>query len=76
VWTGYQNLPELNLENPAVRSHLYESTDSVVRTYLREGADGWRLDTACELGLDYLGALTAAAHEEKPGSLVVGEIVN
>ena len=76
VWTGYQNLPELNLENPAVRAHLYESRDSVVRTYLREGADGWRLDTAYELGQPYLGALTRAAHEQKPGSLVVGEIVN
>ena len=76
VWTGYQNLPELNLENPAVRAYLYESADSVVRTYLREGADGWRLDTAYELGREYLGALTRAAHEQKPGSLVVGEIVN
>jgi glycosidase len=76
VWTGYQNLPELNLENPAVRTYLYESRDSVVRTYLREGADGWRLDTAYELGRAYLGALTRAAHEQKPGSLVVGEIVN
>jgi glycosidase len=76
VWTGYQNLPELNLENPAVRTHLYESGDSVVRTYLRDGADGWRLDTAYELGLEFLDALTTAAHEQKPGSLVVGEIVN
>lgn len=76
VWTGYQNLPELNLENPAVRRHLYEAPDSVVRSYLREGADGWRLDTAFELGRTYLSALTQAAHDEKPGSLIVGEIVN
>jgi glycosidase len=76
VWTGYQNLPELNLENPAVRRYLYEAPDSVVRSYLRDGADGWRLDTAYELGLPYLRALTRASHREKPGSLVVGEIVN
>lgn len=75
-WTGFQNLPELNLENPAVRAYLYESPDSVVRSYLRDGADGWRLDTAYELGPDYLRDLTRAAHLEKPGSLVVGEIVN
>ena len=76
VWTGYQNLPELNLENPAVRRYLYEAPDSVVRRYLREGADGWRLDTAFELGYTYLRDLTRAAHEEKAGSLIVGEIVN
>lgn len=76
VWTGYQNLPELNLENPAVRSYLYGSPDSVVRGYLRDGADGWRLDTAFELGHQYLRDLTDAAHQQKPGSLVVGEIAN
>ncbi len=75
-WIGVQNLPELNLENPAVRGHLYADPGSVVRSYLRDGADGWRLDTAYELGYDYLRDLTRAAHEEKPGSLVVGEIVN
>ena len=76
AWTGFQNLPELNLENPAVRDYLYENPDSVVRSYLRDGADGWRLDTAYELGPEYLRDLTRAAHLEKPGSLVVGEIVN
>ncbi|MEF2279480.1 glycoside hydrolase family 13 protein [Deinococcus sp. YIM 134068] len=76
VWTGYHNLPELNLEHPAVRDHLYADPESVVRSYLRDGADGWRLDTAFELGHAYLRDLTRAAHEEKPGSLIVGEINN
>jgi glycosidase len=75
-WTGFQNLPELNLEHPAVRAYIYADPDSVVRSYLRDGADGWRLDTAFELGHTYLRDLTHAAHEEKPGSLIVGEIVN
>lgn len=76
VWTGFQNLPELDLENPAVQRDLWSGHDSVVRSWLREGADGWRLDTAFELGPRKLAALTAAAHAEKPGSLVVGEIAN
>jgi len=76
AWTGFQNLPELNLENLAVRRHLWLDADSVVRSYLRDGADGWRLDTAYELGQAFLRELTDAAHREKPGSLVVGEIVN
>jgi len=76
VWTGFQNLPELNLENPVVRNYLYASPESVVRSYLRDGADGWRLDTAYEFSHQFLRALTDAAHHQKPGSLVVGEIVN
>lgn len=76
TWKGVLNLPELNLENPAVRQHIWAGRDSVVRSYLRDGADGWRLDTAYELGPVMLAELTAAAHKEKPGSLVVGEIAN
>ena len=59
-----------------MRRHLWLDKDSVVRSYLRDGADGWRLDTAFELGQTYLRELTDAAHKEKPGSLVVGEIAN
>ena len=76
VWWGAENLPELNLEHPPVRQHLYGARDSVVRSWLRDGADGWRLDVAYDLGFNYLAELTAAAHAEKPGSLVVGEIPN
>lgn len=73
-WWNNANLPELELEEPAVRQHIWEAPDSVVRSYLRDGVDGWRLDVAFEIGMRMLGELTAAAHEEKPGSLVLGEI--
>jgi glycosidase len=75
-WWNVENLPELNLENPAVRRHVYAAPDSVVRSYLRDGIDGWRLDVAFDIGFAFLGELTRAAHAEKPGSLVVGEIPN
>ncbi|MDH4288822.1 MAG: glycoside hydrolase family 13 protein [Aquincola sp.] len=76
AWWNAQSLPELNLENPAVRDHLWAAKDSVVRSYLRDGVDGWRLDVAFDIGFNHLEALTKAAHSEKPGSLVVGEIPN
>lgn len=75
-WWLAENLPEINLENPAVRAHVYGDKTSVVRQYLRDGADGWRLDVAVDIGFKFLGELTRAAHAEKPGSLVVGEIAN
>lgn len=76
LWANAPNHPELNFENPAVCEYIYGGPDSVVRTYLRAGIDGWRLDTAFELGFHYLDELTRAAHAEKPGSLVVGEVWN
>jgi cyclomaltodextrinase / maltogenic alpha-amylase / neopullulanase len=75
-WYNVESLPELNLESPAVRAHVYAAPDSVVRSYLRDGIDGWRLDVAFDIGFAVLGELTQAAHAEKPGSLVVGEIAN
>ena len=75
-WTGFQNLPELNLEHPPVRQHLWQAPDSVLRSWLRDGADGWRLDTSYELGTAYLQDLRTAARAEKPGALIVGEMVN
>ena len=75
-WMEAENLPELNMENPAVQAHVWGDADSVVRGYLRDGVDGWRLDVAHDIGMDLLHALTTAAHDEKPGSLVVGELWN
>jgi glycosidase len=76
AWALAENLPELNLENPQVRNYVYAGRDSVVRSWLRDGIDGWRLDVAFDIGFNYLEALTKAAHTEKPGSLVIGEIAN
>ncbi|GAB4324212.1 MAG: cyclomaltodextrinase [Candidatus Sumerlaeia bacterium] len=76
AWANVENLPELNLENPRVRERLWGDADSAVRGYLRDGVDGWRLDVAFDIGFSYLAELSAAAHREKPGSLVIGEVWN
>ncbi len=76
AWANVANLPELRLENPAVRARIYGDLDSVVQSYLRDGVDGWRLDVAHDIGFAYLSELTQAAHRARPGSLVVGEIWN
>lgn len=75
-WYNVPNLPELNLDNPEVQRYIWDSRDSVVRGYLRDGVDGWRLDVAYDLGFVYLSKITQAAHTERPGSAVIGEIWN
>lgn len=76
AWAGVPNLPEVKLETLEARKYLWLDKDSIVAKYLKEGADGWRLDVAHELGLEYLTELTKAAHAHKKGSLVIGEVWN
>jgi glycosidase len=76
LWADVRSLPELNLENENVRDYIYRKENSVIRTYLKQGVDGWRLDVAFDIGYTFLSELTESAHLEKPGSMVVGEIWN
>lgn len=74
AWYDVANLPELNLENPEVRAYLWEDEDSVMKSFLADGADGWRLDVAYDIGFEYLRQLTEHSHDFKPGSKIIGEI--
>ena len=46
----------------------------MVRTWLRRGAAGWRLDVADELPDDTLAKIRAAVKEEDPDAVVLGEV--
>src|SRR5690606_38988922 len=66
-WRDVGNLPELKLENPAVRDMLWRGEESVIQGYLRqEDIDGWRLDVAYDLGFEYLSELSEAVQSAKP----------
>jgi cyclomaltodextrinase / maltogenic alpha-amylase / neopullulanase len=71
-WHNAASLPELNLDHEDVRHYLFKE---VVQHYLKMGVDGWRLDTAIELGFNHLTALTTSAHQIKKDTLVIGEIL-
>ncbi len=72
-WYNVPNLPELNLENPAVRARLWGDPDSVVQGYLRDGVAGWRLDVSYDIGARYLRELTDAAHTARADCWIIGE---
>jgi glycosidase len=76
LWHNASSLPELNLKDPQVRDYLFNGPTSIVKRYLQLGIDGWRLDTAIELGYDYLFELTSAAHQVNNQSVVIGELNN
>ena len=49
AWWGIKTLPAVEENQASYRDFIIRSEDSVVRHWLRCGADGWRLDVADEL---------------------------
>ena len=73
-WWGIYSLPAVNEEDPSYRDFIFGGEDSVVRRWLRAGADGWRLDVADELPDDFVHGIHAAARAEKPEAVIIGEV--
>ena len=73
-WWGIYSLPAVNENDPDYRKFIFDGEDSVVRRWLRAGADGWRLDVADELPDDFVHGIHAAARAEKPDAVVIGEV--
>ena len=72
-WWGVDDLPDVDEHNPDYREFIC-GENGVVRTWLRLGASGWRLDVADELPDDFIADIKAAALAEKPDALLIGEV--
>ena len=73
-WWGIYSLPAVNESDPGYRRFIFGDEDSVVRRWLRAGADGWRLDVADELPDDFIAEIRSAMDQEKPDSFLLGEV--
>lgn len=73
-WWGIYSLPAVNESCPSYREFIFGGENSVVRRWLRAGADGWRLDVADELPDDFVNGIHEAAQREKPDAVVIGEV--
>ena len=74
AWWGIRDLPAVNESAPSYRDFIFGGEDSVIRHWLRSGADGWRLDVADELPDDFIAGIRQAMDETKPGCLLLGEV--
>ena len=72
-WWGNPDLPDINEDDESYREFIC-GENGVVRTWLRAGARGWRLDVADELPDDFIRDIKAAALAEKPDALLIGEV--
>jgi alpha-glucosidase len=75
-WRGHRHLPELDVDNPELEEFLWRGRDSVVRWWLDRGIDGWRFDTAPDLGLPFIRRLAAAIRPAYPDRVMWGEVTN
>ena len=74
AWWGFKTLPAVEESNNDYVNYIVEGEDSIVRRWLRAGADGWRLDVADELPDDFIAKIRTAMAETKPDSLLIGEV--
>ncbi len=72
-WWGIRILPAVNEQSESYREFLF-GEDGVLRTWLRHGIGGWRLDVADELPDFFLKELRHAVKSETPDALILGEV--
>ncbi len=70
-WWNFRALPKLNVSNPQVRRLIF----SVARYWLKQGADGWRLDVPNEIDDDvFWREFRRVVKRAHPEAYIVGEI--
>ncbi|MDE7244067.1 MAG: glycoside hydrolase family 13 protein, partial [Oscillospiraceae bacterium] len=73
-WWGVHTMPAVNESHPGYIDYIIEGENSIIRRWLRAGADAWRLDVADELPDEFIARIRAVMSEEKPGSFLLGEV--
>ena len=74
AWWGVRTLPAVNEMHPDYLDYIIEGENSIIRRWLRAGADAWRLDVADELPDEFIARIRAVMMEEKPDSFLLGEV--
>jgi len=73
-WWGFQTLPAVNEDHPDYIDYIIEGKESIIRRWLRAGADAWRLDVADELPDSFIARIRSVIMEEKPDGFLLGEV--
>ena len=74
AWWGIRTLPAVNEGHPDYVRYIIDGEDSIVRRWLRLGADAWRLDVADELPDWFIQKIREVMAEEKPDAFLLGEV--
>ncbi len=72
-WWGIETLPAVNERSSSYRQFIC-GENGVLRTWLRRGAAGYRLDVADELPDSFLREIRSAVKSEKADAVIIGEV--
>lgn len=72
-WWGFKSLPDLNETNSDFIEYIC-GDNGVLETWLKAGADGFRLDVADELPDEFLQILRKKVKEVKKDAVIIGEV--
>lgn len=72
-WWGIDTLPAVNEQSASYQEFVF-GENGVLKTWLRRGIGGYRLDVADELPDFFLQKLRAAVKEQTPDAVVIGEV--
>jgi len=76
AWFGFDSLPVLNKDEPAVRDLVYAADDSVARYWLDLGVSGWRLDVMGDTSFpaDFWPEFREAVKDTDGEAVIIGEL--
>ena len=72
-WWGVDALPTIVSDNPDYQEFIC-GENGVIRTWLRRGARGWRLDVADEISDSFIQKIRTAALAERSDAVIIGEV--
>lgn len=73
-WWGFESLPNVNENDREYRKFIIHNDDSVIGHWMRAGADGWRLDVADELPMNFIREIRTRMKAEKADAGLIGEV--
>ncbi len=73
-WWDFDTLPTVKKMEASFLEYVITGEDSVVAYWLRQGADGFRLDVVDELPNEFVLLLKRRIRQIKPDALLIGEV--
>ena len=72
-WAGFDSLPQLS-EDPVVQAEIYDSENSVARYWLKQGAEGWRLDVMQDKSIPFWEGFRTQVKDVDHDAIIIGEL--
>lgn len=72
-WWGFDTLPEVEELSNSFNEYI-NGENGIIRTWIRNGNSGWRLDVADELPDEFIEYIREAVKNEDPEALLLGEV--